>query len=468
MVLAMLAMLATTPNFLSAEHEAYSKINLMLQWEQSPLPYPDTNFGPLHTILLWLPHRLLGSTVLGGRLVTLLFGLGLLAPLFRLVHRHAGFAPAAGSLALAAWLYPLSVGSVVTLAEVPFVCCALLAIDLLDDLTRQPRASWGRLVGAAAAATAAAALRFEGWPLLALLAVFLLVARRWREAAAFAALTAIFPLVHMYVCWEVTGNPVSFLNVSADVSAVHAAQVPAIDRIWLLPQALGRTIGWPGLALAAIGAVLALVERKLLLPLVALALMLTLLEVKTIDASLDPTLLRYLSLIVALLALFVAVPVERLARRGGRQRVVALVLALAIGATTAGFSHANAMHQRLVLEPDREAYRFVARVRSELSPSDRVLLGSEYHPLIVVESGLGWEHFRRPTYDPNGRIDPAEMAALFASWRPTLVFQDHAETGFATALGLTDAAEVSLFGTLYRRVWREGRWSVFRREEGPS
>ena len=45
-------------NLFSVEAEAYSKIQLMLQWDASPLPYPDLNFGPLHMILLWLPYLL--------------------------------------------------------------------------------------------------------------------------------------------------------------------------------------------------------------------------------------------------------------------------------------------------------------------------------------------------------------------------------------------------------------------------
>ncbi|MDP8221842.1 MAG: glycosyltransferase family 39 protein [Candidatus Lernaella stagnicola] len=452
------------PNVFSAEHEGYSKINLMFQWDQSPLPYPDTNFGPLHTLFLWIPWKLTGHAVWPARLLTLAMGMLLLWPLVRLVRRHAGPEAAGASLFAGAFLYPLSVASVVTLSEVPFVCCTLWAIDLLDDVVAHQRTAWAKLVGAALAAAAAAAFRFEGWPLLVVYVGWLAAHRRFRETLVFGAMVAVFPLMHMAECVRVTGNPFSFLGVSAEVSAIHASEVPLVDRIGLLPHALAATIGWPGLLLGLIGLVAAFTRRKLLLPAVSLVVLLILLEKKAIDATLDPRLLRYMSLSATLLVLFIALPLTTWARTWRRSTwLVALAL---VAAVVAGFSHANTVAAQRMLGPDRAAFRFVEKLRPELREDDRVLLGNEYHPIIVVESGLPWDRFRRPIYDAHGGIDREQLRRLFEEWKPTLFFYDRSESAFGEALGLPPGvSSTDIFGVAYARLWSHDRWSVFRRKD---
>lgn len=466
--------LCTAPNLLSSEHEGYSKINLMLQWLRSPFPFPNPHYGPLHTLLLWLPYALTGEPVFGARLLTLLFGMLLLLPTYRLVRRHGGPTAALGSLFVLAWLYPLTVGSVVTLAEIPFVCFTLLAIDLLDDLTGTPHRRWGRLIGAGLAAAAASALRFEGWPLLAVYPVWLLAHRRWREALVLILILAPVPLAHTHECLritspEVTGDPAAvrdpfcFLRVSASASMIHAADRPLSERLLLLPTALGRTLGWAGLLAGLFGAVFAAAKRRLLLPLICLALLLALQGKKTVDATLDPTLLRYLALPATLLALFVAWPARPGANTTGRQAKAMSLLAVGLVAATALLTHLNTMREQRYLEPDQPVFEMVRRLKAEIGDNERLLTGNEYHPIVVVESGVPHERVTRPMDLPVGQ--PPELAEAFRQHRFTLLILDRQDGEFIAALGLPEnaaASEATIFGLPYRHLWSQDRWSVYR------
>ena len=459
--------LLTGPNALSDEYEGYSKLHLMLQWADRPAHYPDANFGPLHTVLLWLPYRLTGSAVFPGRLLTLLFGMLLFLPAYRLIGRHCGTVAALAGAWLLAWLYPLAAASVVTLAEVPFVFFTLLAIDLLDAFTAEPAGQRSLLFGAALAAAAAAACRFEGWPLLPLYAVYLGGTRRRREVWWFAAALAVFPLAHMFVSYREHGDPLGFLKISAAVTAINAARVPLADRVWLLPDALKATIGLPGLALGAVGALAALWRRKMILPLAVLIVQFALLEKKGIDASLDPTLLRYTTLLGALLALFVGVLPASGRWSTDRNRRLAVAAVFVLTSWAAWATQQNAWRESQRLTQSFEVFELTARLRAELRPDDRVLLGDEYHPVIVVDSHRSWRCFRRLVADGAGREVPPQISlADVAAWAPTAILLDRTETKFQNALGIGDEPEINLGGRPYRRLWQIRRWSFFRLAEG--
>lgn len=451
-----------SPNLFSAECEDYSKIHLMLQWVQSPLWYPDTNFGPLHNVLSWATYSLTGSLVIGNRLMTLFFGLLLFVPVYRLTRRRLGEVEALGATAFYAWLFPLSLASVTTIAEVPFVCFVLIGLDLLDDLEQRVSTSWVRLVGAAVAFNAACAMRFEAWALLPVLALYVLWRRGWKEAIVFGLLLMPFPLVHMFESWKRAGDPLRFLSISAQVTALNTARKPWLDRVFALPVAFGRTIGWVGLVLGAAGAVWAARGRHLLAPILCLLLLVGVSEYKSAGGTIEFDLLRYTTLMNALLALFVGVPVVRVVRwRTDQPRLGVLATFVVVG-VAAGLSHANGLREVRLLEPTREAFHLLSRLRPELKPDDRILIGSEYHPLIVVSSGLRWSNFYRPAYTDGTQVNQEEIARTFIQWRPTIILADRTEPLFTDVLKLPNEGEVDLYGRRYRIDWREARWNVWR------
>lgn len=475
-----LYLLFTTPNIESSEHEGYSKINLMLQWLRSPFPFPNPHYGPLHAVLLRLPYALTGEPVFGARVLTLIFGMLLFWPAYRLVRRHGGPPAALSSLFVLVWLYPLTVDSVVTVAEAPFVFFTLLAIDLTDDLGATPQRRWGKLLGAGLAAAAASALRFEGWPLLAVYPLWLLGRRRWHEALVMLVILAPAPLAHMHECMritspEVTGDPAAvsdplcFLRVSAEVSMIHAAERPLTERLMLLPLALGKTLGWAGLLAGLLGAGLAAARRKLLLPLFCLIVMIALQEKKTLEATLDPTLLRYLALPATLLALFVAWPAWPSPKKTGNRAKAMTALAIGLAAVAALFTELNTVREQRYLEPDRPVFAMVQRLKAEIGDNERLLTGDEYHPIVVVESGVPHEQVRRSVDLPAD--DLAALAEAFRQQRFTLLLLDRQEPEFIAALGLPEnaaAEEASIFGLGYRHLWSQDRWSVYRLIEDGS
>lgn len=453
---------AATHNMFSAENEGYSKIQLMMQWEQSPLPYPDTNFGPLHTILLWIPAKLTGSLVTANRLMTLFFGMLLFLPVYRLVRRRFGPTEALGSILLLAWLYPLSVASVVTISEVPFVCLVLLGLDLLDELTLYPNHKWDRLVLAALAINLAAAVRFEVWALLPLFVAYMFIRRGWKEGTVFGALLMIFPLVHMYYCQKITGHPLSFVYASAQITAVNTALKPLAQRVVSLPLSLGRTIGWLGMLLALAGMIWAVVKKKLILPVLSVLILIVVMEKKSMDATLELEMLRYTSLLNGLLVLFVALPVAAAAHWRKLKSREILVVVLLVSAIAAGFSQASALWETSLLRPTKEVFDLLEKLKPELRPGERIFMGSEYHPVIVVESGLGWDNFRLPTYVDGVNPDRIQIAKAFTEWKPTVVLVDKIDQLFPALTDFSGKTEVEMYGRIYRYRWETKRWQLWR------
>jgi hypothetical protein len=459
-----------SPNLFSAECEDYSKIHLMLQWAQSPLWYPDTNFGPLHTVLLWATYKLTGSLVTGNRLMTLFFGLLMFLPVYRITRRRLGEIEALGATMFFAWMFPLTLASVSTLSEAPFVCFVLLGFDLIDEMELRVGTSWWRLLGAAVALNAASAMRFEVWALLPIIVIYIVIRRGWKEGLIFAVLLSGLPLLHMYESWKRAGHPLEFLAISAQMTALNTAAKPLAVRVIALPMALGKTIGWPGLVLGLAGLAWSLRGRRLLLPILCGLAMLAILEMKSINATIEFDLLRYTALVNALMGLFVAVPIVRLVRwRTDHTWLIGLCTFIAV-AVAAGFSQANGMREIRLLEPTREAFALLEKLKPELKPDDRILIGSEYHPLIVVNSGLRWSNFRRPAYSEGIQVDQSEIARTFTEWKPTLILADRTEPLFTEVLKLpmSGEGEVDLFGRRYRCEWSVVRWNVWRLVEPAS
>jgi hypothetical protein len=400
--------------------------------------------------------------VTGNRILTLFFGLLLFVPIYRLTRRRLGETEALGATLFFAWLFPLTLASVTTIAEAPFVCFVLWGFDLLDDLEQRPSRSWWRLIGAAAAFNAASALRFEVWALLPVIVIYVLLRRGWKDGLIFAALLAPFPLAHIIESWKRAGHPFEFLAVSAQVTALYTARKALLVRAVALPAALGKTIGWIGLVLGLAGAAWSLRGRRLVLPIVCLLLLLAIYEYKSLNASMEFDLLRYTALVTALLGLFVAVPVARLVRWRTDRRWLAALATFAAVAVAAGFSQANAMREIRLLEPTHEAFDLLRRLKPELRPDDRIFIGSEYHPLIVVESGLRWSNFRRPAYRDGTQVDQTELARTFTEWKPTMILADKTEPMFTEMLKLPASGEVTLYGRRYRYAWTVARWNVWR------
>ncbi|MCZ7583725.1 MAG: glycosyltransferase family 39 protein [Deltaproteobacteria bacterium] len=401
--------LAAYENIFSWEAEDYSKINLVLTWMQNGMPYPDPNFGPLHTWLIYLLTRPFEDMVLPVRIFSLVTGAATL-PVFYLVARRLGAGAAATATMLFAF-FPVHVRAGATsLAEAPYTLAFFggLALFFAHDAKRQ--ASFAYLAGSAACLTAAAMLRFEAWlfyPLLCLLALRRGVVR----AVGYGALLAVFPAWHMFYCWKTTGNPLAFGQTSASSFLLYLPQMPLSYRAsaWLV--AFWHALSPPLFVLCWLGLVWAAFARKGGM-LVALFLFpYAFLSYRTLRGMIDPALLRCSVVLAGLLiplaggALWNAMRVLLRRERAAQIGTGVVTAAMAVFMTT--WAVAQAEENRLPKDV-KELARFL---REETRPDDRIILDKRFHPYLVVESRHDPDAFASLLYEGGADHRQGEIRA---------------------------------------------------------
>lgn len=456
---------ATTHNLFSVEAESYSKIHLMLQWDQSPLLYPDINFGPAHMPLLKWPWKLTGSLVTANRAVSLLFGIALLPFAYLLARRLFGSVAALGTLAFLSLSMLAIKTSTVTLAEGPCAFSMVLGLYLITVYTDKKTDHWGLFIGAAAALALMTALRFETWLFLPIIPIWLWIKKGFARAAGFALLLALFPILHLYVCWSKMGDPFHFLHTSAVITALNSAKVEIGQRALGFIKSLGYTCSWGLMILFPIGIVIAIKQKKGSLVVAMLLAMLAMYEYKGIKATLAPELFRYLTVPCILISLVWALPITEglggfFKKRGWGMAILVITIGMALG----GWSYASALKEERLMQPAKGVYEMLKQLRPVVKDTDRIFLGSEYHPVIVVESGLGWNNFRLPLYPNNETASTDSIEELFEQYKPNamLVFTyDHL---YEKVLKLRPPCKErhDIFNTSFCRQFRQGDWCWYR------
>ncbi len=460
------------PNIMSTEGEEYSKLQLFMQWIANDNLYPDTNFGPLHMLLFWPTAKLFGHAAMPNRVVTLLLALATFFPLHALVRRIAGDTAALAAMALAALSSLLIIIGVNTLAEGPclfFLMCALALFARMID--RREVWRWRDAALFAACASAAGALRYEVWMYLPLWPIWLLVRRGFVRAAATGAMLAVFPIIHMAVTWKVSGHPLNFVLVSAATTSINAAVTPWDERALLWVQALARIEGWWLFGAAVLGVVYAFVTGRARFAAILYAYYFAVVEIQALRAAMAPELHRYATFLVALsfppIAAMLADAAGRVIRPARFAQVAAIVTALALAASSLFYFE----HVEQETHFFDESFEIARRLRVAMSDGDRVFLGKESHPLIAVESGFDWHHFRVPQYRHGEAADPDSVARIFAEWRPTLVLATRHDPTFLSSAPVRFCEDTELFGRVYSPVTAHGSWCLLRENgaagEGP-
>ncbi|MDP8254551.1 MAG: glycosyltransferase family 39 protein [Candidatus Alcyoniella australis] len=390
-----LAIIAVSDNAVSSEQEAYSRLNLMLQWQRNPGIYPQLEFAPLHTYWLAACYYGLGRSVWAVRLATAaLSGVGLWA-LWDVMRRLCRGRTALLALALAAIAYIPAAVSTVSLAEGPALalfCLALSCFVRASAARRTP--DWGWLVACALLLNLAGGFRFEAWAFVPLLALALW--RTPRAALALAAMGAVFPLIHIGVCWYKLGDPLHSLLLPSQVAQIQELGKPAAQRLLGWPLALRAALGWGVLLPALIGVVVCLRERRMrLLPWLVLPL-LALLELRAYGGSMAPDLLRYSTMVGVLICCIAACAFDPLL--SGRKAlrligtIVAAVVLLAAGIHTVCGLNEQRIETGLGSGP-RQAARLL---RTQAGEHDMLLTSQSFHGYLAVESGLRIEQIRFP------------------------------------------------------------------------
>ena len=94
----------------------------------------------------------------------------------------------------------------------------------------------GNAVAAAFFSCAASLTRYEGWTLIPLVALLLLVTRGWKRAVVFGAIASLAPLYWLGHNWVYFGNPLEFYNGPYSNIMINRGTYPGKDdwsKAWL-------------------------------------------------------------------------------------------------------------------------------------------------------------------------------------------------------------------------------------------
>jgi 4-amino-4-deoxy-L-arabinose transferase-like glycosyltransferase len=235
--------------------DAVARTDLAERWARTPhliTSYGDGayQFGPLHLYLVGAALKVVEDKALAGRLVSLLFGVLAVVPLFSLTRRLFDWrAGVWAALAFSVWGMHLQM-STTAASEALSLFLMLWVFALLAEGLDENRL--GPIFGAAAVLNLACATRYDAWLFIPLISVALLFWGEDRIAAAtravgFGLLCLPFPLLWMQGNELAHGDP--FYPIRA-VEQFHADWVrDGVGRMGSLGYRLQNLGFWPGVAL---------------------------------------------------------------------------------------------------------------------------------------------------------------------------------------------------------------------------
>ncbi len=303
------------------------------EWAENPTWLFSGTWGPFYVYLFGPLLRIFGHPLTTPIMVNALLGSLTAIPVYlwarlSFTRSWAWFASAV------VLLFPLAFHSSLTaLSGTPFVFFVAWAMYFLARAMKRD----GRLFDALASGfcmTLASGLRYEAWPLMALLA--LMIIRKPRLFLAFCLAAGVHPLAWMIGCWFEQGDFLYSVNaakafqltalnanqsVSLGVLAYRLAYFPAAFFFGFTPLAAFTTFVGMGVAIRRKSAL-----RVWLLP--ALGMM-AVYMIRALDASLM-TRPRFLVLIGVLVAPFAALGMRAIAEKSRRGRVVAIAILLSM------------------------------------------------------------------------------------------------------------------------------------------
>lgn len=462
-----LHLLLTSPNLFSIDAESYSKLQIMMQWDASPLFYPDINFGPLHMWILQWPWKITGSLVWANRIVAFLLGVGALPLVWTYTRRLFNPAAAIGALAFFTLsAVPVKL-SVVTLAEGPCLFFLVLSLYLLHRFAHENKTRWVFLLGGALTFAAVTALRFETWMFLPILPIWLWIRKGFVPALVLAVSLAVFPLVHMHISWSTTGDPINFMHISAQVTQINSTRVALNDRALGFPRSIAYTHTIVILILAAAGTLAAFALRKGVLPATLLFVNLAVYEYKATSATLAPEFYRYLAVITVLVSVLWVLPVSLILGRifPRRKSLTSPLMFAGIGLLLGILSYQAVIKEDKALRFSDSVFEMTFELKNDLKPSDRIFMGNEFHPLIVSESGLSWANFKYPEFPDNRNASRDSCREIITDWKPTVILVYAKDRLYTEVLDLEAPCtqkQITLFDQTFIRAGLVKDWCWYR------
>ena len=289
-------------------------------------------------------------------LVDVLSFVALVAAVWRLGRVAAGLFGAFLAGALIASRLNLPLLAAIGFLDIPY--CALVAWATVLEV-EHPRRGRAVFVLLALAGT----LRPEAWLLAGLYAIRMGWHATWAQRARYVALAAIAPLVWSLVDLVVTGDPLFSLLHTDGLALELQRQRPLETLPWLSVRLMAEILKWPVLALAVLGLVLALRQRRTDLTVLAALIPVTVFTYFVIASGGLPTVYRYLLVAAIALAVFAAyalagwTTVDRSSPWRARWAAASAVLLLG----GAGFTVLNTSPKKVVSELERRE-----RIRDDL------------------------------------------------------------------------------------------------------
>jgi 4-amino-4-deoxy-L-arabinose transferase-like glycosyltransferase len=414
-------------NSFDHEGESYSKLNLTRVWLAQGRPYPDSNFGPLHTWLLYVLHLLTGAWVWPARWFGLLTGTLTVALFFWFVKEEFDSPTAVfAALLFAAWPTHLR-ASPTGLAETPYLLFFVIGLLCFTRAgqPRRPGGNWLYPIAAALAFTAAGMIRFEAWLFFPMLCLVLWKRRGFWPAALFASVLALFPLWHMFVSWRTTGDPTGFAKTSALSFLQYMPDLPMSEKApgWIL--SLVRGLGLPTALLVAAGLLTAVGRRRHLTAALLVLIPFAVVQYKAVTNTMDPSLERYIVSMATLLlpygGLLLAAWHHRwLRRRYARFAAPVVVAALMIFQVGWAWRLADANQYPADIKA------VVQWLRANATPQDRILPDQRFHPYVQIESGLPLAAFVDLEWTADRKaLNETAFARLMTETPPTIVLLDY-------------------------------------------
>ncbi len=464
-------------NIFSHEGESYSKINLARGWVYGGMPYPDPNFGPLHTWLIYALYWLFGDWVTPLRLFGVIVGTFSVAFFYGALREELGTKEALfGGLLYAA--FPMHLRASPTgIAETPYIFFLTMGLYAFLRLRNREQDQWFNTIVAAVGFTGAGMLRYEAWLFLPVLCLLLLLKRKIVATFVFGALCSLFPLVHMYETYKLTGDPTNFSKVAATIAHQYMPWVYSdFERLTGWSVNIFYGVGAPVAALLLIGLIYSLYKRQGWIFAAILAAPFAVVHYKSYTNTMDPSLERYSLSFATLLLPYAALLLARMhdwlcSHRPEFVHVLTAAV-LIIAGYQVNLGYAQAQKNQFPID----IQNVVKWLRNNSSDKDRVLADKQFHPYVVIESGLEHENFVSIEWEAGtDKIQENALERMLTEKTPTIVILDYTFANIPHVNSNLDAFPIpkdenraTFHGLEFVKEFQEGNYAVFRVVKPPA
>jgi len=449
-------------NFDLYDSEPWSKIHIALQWQESGRLLPDINFAPLHAYFIIAGLEIWNNVSVTPRLISLIFGIFFIFPFYGLIRKLFDDRVALISGILLAF-YPLHARlSVLSLAMVPFVFCLFLSLYCFFVYKENKKLQY--LIYSGIFLNFAGALRYEGWIFIPILLLFLIRENK-KHLLIFVLIVLIIPSLIMVISYKMFDNPVNFAYISTQVHKhlLSSLQLNHIVFGWIisLKQVFYTTI----LLISAIGIVYSIFSKKRFYHYFALIFfaLFIVYEYRLLNRHFTFHIRRYVLPMSLLIFPYISVGILSCGKIIKNEKIKRFVI-LIIVSTIVFFWSKKIILDSLNSQPPIELKECTELLGKYIKPQDTILLDSlvNYHPYVIINSGLKIEQFLNCQYKPSGKIIEKSFYNILDK-EPDFVFYSFKSGRLKEILSFDSDNSVEWFKNLkFITIFSSGEYRIYR------